>query len=181
MKQWKKIPGYSSYEVSTDGEIKTYNWKNTGQERIMKPALDGSGYLRTMLKNDQGKIETVKVHRIVAKTFLPNPENKPQVNHINHIRTDNRLINLEWCTASENQKWSFTCKRRNITGERNPHTNLKDEDVIEMRKLWKHGRKNKYDENGQLCMTRKELADKFGTTVDVVKNIIQKRTWKHLL
>lgn len=181
MKQWKRVPGYSNYEASTDGEIKTFNWKNKGVEKVMKPALDNCGYLRTVLYNNEGVAKTIKVHRIIAMTFIHNPENKPQVNHINHIRSDNRVHNLEWVTASENVKWSFTCKRSNINGERNPHTNLKDEDVIEMRKLWKHGRKNKYDENGNLCMTRKELADKFGTTVDVVKSIIQKRTWKHLL
>ena len=97
METWKKIPGYSLYEASTEGRIKTFNWKNTGKIAIIKPALDNSGYLRTMLKRDiDGKIHTIKVHRLIAMTYIDNPKNYPEVNHLNSIRNDNRVINLEW-------------------------------------------------------------------------------------
>jgi len=176
-KIWKKIPGYSLYEASTDGEIKTYNWKNTGKEAIMKPALDACGYLRTMLKSDKWEMNTVKVHRIIAQTFLENPENKPCVNHINGIRNDNRLCNLEWCTHSENSKHSFKIGLSSLVGERNPAATITEDKVIEIRQNYPKDRKHGRDG----YPTKQELADKYGVSINVIKFIIQGKTWKHLL
>lgn len=163
--------------ASTDGEIKTFNWKGKGKEAIMKPALDNSGYLRTMLKGDDGKYHTIKVHRIIATTFIPNPDNKPEVNHINSIRSDNRLINLEWVTHSENVKHSFTNKRQNNIGQNNPCATLTDADVLQIRSVYKYGRKSKH-EGGY---TKRQIAEAYNTTIPVIKRIIQGKTWKHLL
>jgi hypothetical protein len=107
MKEWKKIPNYSLYHASTDGEIKTFNWKNKGKEAIMKPAKDEKGYLRTMLKDDSGRIKTIKVHRIIAFTFLDKDTGMDEVNHKNGIKDDNRIENLEWSNRSKNVKHAF--------------------------------------------------------------------------
>lgn len=179
MENWKKIPKYPLYEASNLGNIKTFNWKNQGKEKIMKPALDGSGYLRTMLMNENGKFDTIKVHRIIAQTFIENPLNKPQVNHLNCVKTDNRVINLEWATASENQIHAYKEQRRNNRGENNPATSLKDKDVLDIRSKYTYGRKGGKPINGQV--TKGMLAKEYGVGVHVIKEIVTNNTWKHLL
>jgi len=96
IEEWKQISDFPKYEVSNKGGIRI---KESGY--IMKQFKNAAGYFRISLKNDVIKRKKLYVHRIVAKEFISNPENKPTVNHINNIRTDNRINNLEWSTMSE--------------------------------------------------------------------------------
>ncbi|MBQ2175275.1 MAG: HNH endonuclease [Alphaproteobacteria bacterium] len=100
---WKYIKGYEGlYMVSTLGRVKSVERKvkkwdgfRTIPETILKPKVQNNGYLTVMLyKNGKGK--TIAIHRLVAEAFKPNPHNYPTVDHINRIRTDNRLENLRW-------------------------------------------------------------------------------------
>lgn len=101
--EWRKIPGFDSkYEASSMGRVRSRDYKRTGEIRIMHPAKDRKGYLRTVLLDKNGRSKTVKVHRIIAATFIANVEKFPQVNHKNGIKTDNRVENLEWVTNREN-------------------------------------------------------------------------------
>ena len=94
--------GFDSYYISKDGRLlKLYK---TGNIKFINPRLDAYGYMRVSITDNNGKRKDRKMHRLMAQTFLPNPENKPEVNHINGDKTDYRLENLEWCTRSENTK-----------------------------------------------------------------------------
>lgn len=88
------------YKVSNWGRIKNINYRNTGRERLITPS-ENKGYLRVQLwKNGKGKMCTV--HRLVAETFIPNPDNLPQVNHIDENKINNRVENLEWKSPKDN-------------------------------------------------------------------------------
>lgn len=104
---WKPVIGYESrYEVSNMGNVRSLNYRSTGKTRMLKPVTEGKGYLMVGLCCNQ-TMKWGKVHRLVASAFIPNPENKPQVNHINGIKTDNRADNLEWVTNGENLRHAY--------------------------------------------------------------------------
>ena len=89
------IPGFDNYFITRDGRV------FTRQGREKKPSLNYKGYLVVNLRQD-GKQHMRKVHRLVAMVYLPNPLNKPQVNHIDGNKWNNKVENLEWLTNKEN-------------------------------------------------------------------------------
>lgn len=98
MEQWKEVDGTDGrILVSDQGRVKSL----LRDGRILKPTTDNKGYLRIKITLDRKPI-SYKVHRMVASAFVPNPNNLPQVNHINGNKTDNSFDNLEWVTNREN-------------------------------------------------------------------------------
>jgi hypothetical protein len=136
---------------------------------IIKPALDTNGYLRTMIVMN-GKNKTIKVHRIVAEHWCENQMGNPQVNHINHIRTDNRAENLEWVTQRQNIDWMMKHGRQTMNnGEKNGMTKLTAEKVLAMRAEYK-----------PKVFTAKMIAEKYKISVGHTKVILQGRAWAFL-
>lgn len=116
MEEWKPIEGYPNYQVSNLGRVKSMNYNKTKKEAVLTPILTGK-YYSVSLWSDTGKT-LVSVHRLVALTFLDNPEKKPAVDHINGNKLDNRLENLKWSSYSENNL-NKQLYRGNNTGELN--------------------------------------------------------------
>ena len=107
---WKGIVGYEGYyQVSNHGRVHSLDRfvpRKTGtvqkvHGRILKLTEDKDGYLQVSLWK-RNKMKKAKVHRLVGETFIPNPDNLPEINHINEVKDDNRVRNLEWCTRKEN-------------------------------------------------------------------------------
>jgi len=108
---FKDVKGYEGlYQVSNLGRVKSLSKKTnvnsngakyTSKEKILKNSLNRLGYLSVTLCNN-AKRKTMLVHRLIAIHFINNKENKPFINHINGIKNDNRIENLEWCTQKEN-------------------------------------------------------------------------------
>lgn len=105
---WKDVPGYEGiYHVSNLGRVRR-TFKN-GRSNILRGKKDKDGYIEVILSN--GKKKYVRLHRLVAEVFVPNPENKPQVNHKDRTKHNNVESNLEWATASENTVHAFVTGR----------------------------------------------------------------------
>lgn len=134
----KAVPNFSNYKANIYGEI--WNVK-TGKK------LNGTyknGYIKCSMTNDSGVKKYCLAHRIIAKTFIPNPEGKPQVDHINGVKDDNRVANLRWATSKENSNNPITLVK--IQGENHPNygINLSEETKVKIRN--KHVGKKLSDE-----------------------------------
>lgn len=108
---WKDIKGFvGSYQVSNLGRVRSIKRSivysngrvHIVEEKILKLNPDRKNYMRACLVDVNKKKHNKQVHRLVAQAFIPNPNNLPQVNHLNEIHYDNNIANLEWCTAEYN-------------------------------------------------------------------------------
>lgn len=108
---WKPVEGFEGYEVSTLGRIRSWKITGRGRKQPIEPVIKSLHYCRkylvVRLTDSLGIKRTKSVHRLVATAFLPNPENLPQVNHIDEQPDNNHVDNLEWCTSEYNQIYSF--------------------------------------------------------------------------
>jgi len=129
--EWRIIPRFmEAYEVSNAGSVRSLprevSFSHKGRigslsfpkEKILTPILSKHGYFFVNLSRG-GIRKRAKIHQLVAQAFIPNPENKRYINHINGIKTDNRANNLEWCTSSENSLHAFSIGLRRVEKGRN--------------------------------------------------------------
>jgi len=172
MEVWKDIKDYEGfYQVSNLGNIKslsrTIKWRGCF---IIKKGIElkkktNKGY-KSIGLNKNGEHKNMSIHRLVAVAFIPNIENKPQVNHINGIKSDNRVENLEWCTRSENQLHAVANKLNiAIKGESHYNSKLTEKDVIDIR-------------NSNLSSYK--LAITYNVTHQTISRAKNKECWKHI-
>jgi hypothetical protein len=121
--EWRTVPGWDLYEVSNLGNLRGKKRKirnNKGYyvrgERELHPVNDKYGY-KTFKFKQGGNVKDLKIHRVVAMAFIPNPENKPCINHIDNNPGNNCVENLEWCTMQENTDWMIVQGRFKRTKE----------------------------------------------------------------
>lgn len=127
--EFTDVPGYEGLYIAD---------KNGRIFKLMQQGTHGKGYKVISLTNDKGQSEQQLVHRVIAKTFLSNPSNKPHINHRNGKKDDNRVDNLEWATASENRQHAFD---------------------IGLQKVAKGKYNHNYGKRGELCACSKIILD----------------------
>lgn len=177
---WKSLKGIVEYgdyyEVSNLGRVRSIdrrvnsrNGKRLVKGKILKQQVDKYGYMRVHCYMNN-KSKQYQVHRLVALSFISNPDNKPQVNHKDGNKQNNRVDNLEWSTNKENVEHAFSIGlNEGIKGEENVNAKLTENDVVNIYNLYKT---NKY--------SMKDLADKFNTSETNVYDIVNRKRWKHL-
>ena len=167
---WKDIPDYDGdYQESNFGRTKSLKY---GKEKILKPSLHNNGYLRIHLtkKGEKGKGINIYPHRMVAELFIPNPENKPYINHIDGGRFNNYVENLEWVTEKENLDHAVKLGLIK-SGENNYQAKLTAEQVREIRKLYVKGRSG-FGYGG--------LAEKFNVCESTIQRVVNYKRYKNV-
>lgn len=183
--EWRKVVGWENlYEVSDTGLVRSVDrsvFKRNGvmqtfKGKQLRSHLSSTGYPVVRLSDDSNdRRRMARCHILVAMAFIPNPLNKPEVNHIDGDKTNSNFENLEWVTSQENRKhaWDTGLRNRshlpNYFGEDNWNSKLTDDDIAEMRKDRESG------------MTFQSIADKFNVHKSTALSAIKGKTWKHTL
>lgn len=168
METWKPIPGFSRYEASNTGKLRSLNYKNSGKIKELKPARSKDGYLQTMLQDDIGKYHSYKVHKFVTFAFYGVRPEGLEVNHQDGIKINTNIDNLEYCTRSQNMIHAFkNGLEEPLRGSANGMAKLTEQNVIEIRKHVKESKSRFYG--------RDALAKKYGVSSSHIKDIISGR------
>lgn len=128
MEQFKQIQGFPDYQIGEFGTIKSFKH---GLEKVLRPILGTNGYLQLKLYT-VGSMKRVMLHRLVALHFIPNPENKPTVNHLDGDKLNCKKSNLEWSTQLENNQHAIENGLNKVNGANNPNAKLTPEQVQEI-------------------------------------------------
>jgi phenylalanyl-tRNA synthetase alpha subunit len=152
--------------VSNIGNVKRLKNEKAFLEKLIGRSVDRYGYVKRVLCK-QGKLKNFTEHRLVATAFIENPENKLTINHINGIKTDNRVENLEWNTNLENKQHAISTGLTNLKGTNHPRCKLSDKDVLEIREIG-------------FSQTRTALSKKYGVSRNSILGIINRKYWNHI-
>ncbi len=173
---WKDVNGFEGYyAVSNTGKIKSiprfiFNGKGyfKTKDKIIRPVFDSCGRQQAHLHKNNIRT-TSYVHRIVGKAFIPNPDNLPQINHIDGNKINNHVNNLEWCDNLYNQRhsWAIGLRKPNL-GEKSGTCKLTTEDVLAIRESFSRGVRNK------------DLAIKYNVKRSTISAITNRINWRHV-
>lgn len=165
---WKDVPEYEGlYQASNLGKVRSIRRSGSKGLKLSEQRL--RGYLKCWFSKDN-KVKSFLVHRVIAITFLPNSENKSQINHKNGVKDDNRVENLEWCSSQDNHAHSRIVLGKDAKGGKNPNSKLTEREVVFIRKLFA-----KYPN-----ITRKFVADCLGVSDVTISDILSFKRWKYL-
>lgn len=160
---YKDVVGYEGlYQVSNLGNVKSFKKDKNGV--LLKPGKNTSGYLFVILYKNINK-KCITIHRLVMLSFKKNISNKLEINHINGVKYDNRIENLEWCTSSENQLHAYKIGLKTAKGENHNRSKLTNEQVLLIR-----------NDN----RTHKEIAKDYNVSKSTIWHIKHKRLWNHI-
>lgn len=168
--EWRHVHGYEGfYSVSSWGRIRRERAASgTWVGRILKPSRGDIGYTSVDLCRDGSVPEQLSVHRLVAIAFLGASEPGEVVNHLNGIRSDNRVSNLEWCTTSENALHAMAFLGYDTKGSAHPMAKLSEADIPVIRALLDCG------------VTRTDVGRRFGVHSDTIGLIARRKIWRHV-
>jgi hypothetical protein len=164
-KRWSKINDFPNYKVSSEGEVVNLT---TGKQ--LATPIHKHGYLCVRLWH-KGKTRLLKLYRILAIAFIPNPENKREVNHLDGNRMNHSLSNLEWATPSENMKHAYLnglSKGHFKKGFNHQFSKVSESDVLEIRRLRRLG------------MRLKDIGKKFNITPDHTCRITKNKFYSNV-
>jgi hypothetical protein len=172
IEEWKDISEFKEYEVSNFGRVRGKDRFRKGKNGLcflkgkeLKQVINKRGYPEVRFRKNGTHIRVV--HRLVAKAFIPNLENKPQVNHVDGNKLNNRVDNLGWMNNSENQKHAyFLGLQPDKCGERNGRAKLTNEKVTSLKELYNLGK------------SAREVSEIMNISLYTVRQIISGTTWK---
>ena len=175
---WKPVNGYENhYEVSNNGRIKSlpkvkyyFGHKKIRPEKTMNVKTPRNrGYLFVSLVHPIKKRKTFSIHRLVAEAFIPNPLNKPEVNHIDTNRLNNTTDNLEWLTREEHViHTNKNIKFNRVRGEKHWKSKINNSIVLEIRELHKYGK------------NYSQISKIFNINDSTVSRIVKRKFWGHI-
>lgn len=165
---WKEVGGFDGmYKVSNLGRVKSYNLNKIGN--ILKPRTY-SNYDSVVLTDKEGSFKKHMVHRLVAYAFIQNPDNLPQVNHLDGNKHNNLVENLEWCTQQQNAKHAYNVLYPDKNkGEGNAFSILTNKIVLEIFEMTESGEYRHW-----------EIAEKYGIDRSTVTDIARGKSWSHI-
>lgn len=163
---WRPIARRPDYEISTLGRLRSFRRDKAG--RVRDSEINRHGYRQFVFTRNNQR-QAVLVHRMVARAFLPNPLNLPEVNHKTFVKADCRLGNLEWMTRGDNVRHAARyLPPTEVRGSKHGRSKLKESDVLSIRKKRSNGERSQ------------DIASQFGICKSTVNQVVARKIWTHI-